>query len=49
MNEMINKFQEAIREILSQMEPEAAQEFVKLFNEKLNEQKRTQENPGASR
>jgi hypothetical protein len=46
---MIEQFQQAIKEVLSQLDPEAAQEFVKLFNEKLNEQKRTQKNSGASR
>lgn len=45
----ISVFYTAMRKILSKLTPEAAQEFMKLFNEKLNEQKRTQENSGASR
>lgn len=39
----------AIQEVLSRMDPEAAQQFVESFKEKINEQKCTQENPGSSR
>jgi hypothetical protein len=46
---MINKSYEAIKEALSRMPLEEAKEFVRLFNEKLDEQKRTQENSGAPR
>lgn len=49
IDEHISKFQEAIREVLSQLDPEAAQLFLDRFMEKLNEQKRTQENSGTSR
>ena len=49
MEEYIFKFKEAIREVLSQLDPEAAQLFLDRFTEKLNEQKRTQENSGTSR
>lgn len=31
------------------MDPEAARQFVECFTEKLDEQKRTQENSGSSR
>lgn len=52
IDEKINTFYEAMRGVLSQMDLETAQEFMRLFNEKLgklDEQKCTQENSGASR
>lgn len=52
INEQISVLQEAIKEVLSGMSLEDAQEFMRIFNEKLgklNEQKRPQENSGASR
>jgi len=44
ISKSINAFHEAIKEVLSQMDPEAANLFVERFKEKLDEQKRTQEN-----
>lgn len=41
LDQHISKFQEVIREVLSQIDPEAAQLFLDRFTEKLNEQKRT--------
>jgi hypothetical protein len=49
MDKYIEGFQKAIQEVLSQMDPEAARQFVESFKEKLDEQKRTQENSGSSR
>ena len=43
------EFHKVIQEVLSRMDPEAAQQFVESFKEKMNEQKRTQENTGSSR
>ena len=45
----IEIFREVISEVLSQMDPEAARQFAAAFKEKLDEQKRTQENSGSSR
>jgi hypothetical protein len=45
----IETFQKVIEELLSQMDPEAARQFAAAFTEKLDEQKRTQENSGSSR
>lgn len=49
MEHHILKFQEAIREVLSQLDPEAAQLFLDRFTEKLNEQKRSKKDSGSSR
>ena len=43
MEEHITKFKEVIREVLLQLDPEAAQLFLDRFTEIMNEQKRTQE------
>lgn len=52
MNELdsqFKKFRETIVEILLNMDLETSVEFVRIFNEKINEQKRTKENTGTSR
>lgn len=49
MEEHLTKFKEAIRKVLSQLDPEAAQLFLDRFTEIMNEQKRTQENSGTPR
>jgi trans-aconitate methyltransferase len=49
MEEHITKFKEAIREVLSQLDPEAAQLFLDRFTEKLNEQKRIKKDSGTPR
>jgi len=50
LDEYINAFHETIKEVLSQMDPEAASLFAERFKEKLDEQqKRTQEDSGSSR
>ncbi len=48
MTNYIENFQNVIIEVLSQMDPEAARQFVERFKEKLDEQKRTQENSRTS-
>jgi hypothetical protein len=45
----LEEFQEAIVEVLSQLDPGMAELFLDRFTEKMNEQKRTQENSGTSR
>jgi len=45
----IEELHKVIREVLSQLDPEAARLFLDRFTEKLNEQKCTQENSGPSR
>lgn len=45
----IEELHKVIQEVLSRMDPEAAQQFVESFKEKINEQKRTQEDPGSPR
>lgn len=42
-------FARVIREVLSQMDPGAALQFVKEFKEKLDEQNRTQKDSRTSR
>jgi hypothetical protein len=49
IDQHIESFKEVIREVLLQMDPEAAQLFLDRFTEKLDEQKRTQKNSGTSR
>lgn len=52
MNELdsqLKKFRETIVEILLCMDPETSVEFVRIFNEKINEQNSTKENTGTSR
>jgi hypothetical protein len=48
IEDYINTFHEAIKELFSQMDPEEARRFVEQFKEKLDEQKRTQENSRTS-
>lgn len=40
INKYIEQFNIVIKEVLSQMDPEAARQFAKAFSEKLDEQKR---------
>jgi hypothetical protein len=47
--DQIEEFHKVIREFLLQLDPEEAQLFLDLFTEKMNEQKRTQENSGTPR
>jgi len=49
MDKHIEDFRKVIEEVLSQIDPEARRQFAKSFMEKLDEQKRTQENSGSSR
>lgn len=49
MDEYFEGLKKAIQEVLSQMDPEAARQFVESFKEKLDEQKRAQENIRSSR
>lgn len=49
LDKSILEFKRVIREVLSQLDPEAAQLFLDRFTEILNEQKRTQKNSGTSR
>lgn len=49
LDKHIEEFQKTIQEVLSQIDPEAARQFIESFMEKLNEQKCTQENSGTSR
>jgi hypothetical protein len=49
LDEHIEEFYKVIQEVLSRMDPEAAQQFVESFKEKMNEQKCTQENTRPSR
>jgi hypothetical protein len=48
LDEYINAFHEAIKEVFSQIDPETARLFAEQFKEKLDEQKRTQENSRTS-
>ncbi len=48
LDKYINAFHEVIKEVLSQMDLETAKLFVERFKEKLDEQKRTQENSRTS-
>ena len=45
----VENFNRAIREVLLQLDPEAAQLFLDRFEEIINEQKCTQKNSGTSR
>jgi hypothetical protein len=49
VEDCIKEFQKTIQELLLQMDPEAARQFATVFTEKLDEQKRAQENSGTSR
>lgn len=44
MTDYINTFHQVIKEVLSQMDPEAARLFAERFKEKLDEKKRPQKN-----
>jgi hypothetical protein len=45
----MKELEKIIEELLSQMDPEAARQFAAAFTQKLDEQKRTQENSRTSR
>lgn len=52
MNELdsdIKKFRDTILNVLLSMDPDTAVEFVRVFNEKINEQNSTKKNTGPSR
>jgi hypothetical protein len=51
MHKLIDTMEKRIEEILSCVDNETAEEFLRIFNEKmkeLNEQTNLQKNPGAS-
>jgi hypothetical protein len=49
IDQNIEELHKVIREVLLQLDPEAARLFLDRFTEKLNEQKCAQENSGTSR
>lgn len=49
LDKHIGDFYKIIEEVLSQMDPEAARQFVESFTEKLNEQKRIKKDSGTPR